>query len=75
MFFKLVNNRNLVFNINLIVTIPVPKYVFWGLGTFWGVQKIIDLSTILKMLYEFGLIRCISGALICYNQYDISPFS
>ena len=37
--------------------ISVPKYVFWGLGTFWGVQKIIDLFTIVLIFYNFGLIR------------------
>ena len=40
-----------------IFHIPVPKYVFWGLGTFWGVQKFIDSLTILLIFYNFGLIR------------------
>ena len=40
-----------------IFHIPVPENVFWGLGTFWHVQKIIDLFTILKMLCEVGVIR------------------
>ena len=34
-----------------------PKNMFWGLGTFWHVQKLIDVVTILKMFYLFGLIR------------------
>ena len=43
-----------------IFPIPVPKHVFWGLGTFWGVQEIADFVTILKIFYQFGLIRDIS---------------
>ena len=37
--------------------IPVPKYVFWGLWTFWGVQKFTDLVTTLKIVYQFAVIR------------------
>ena len=31
--------------------ILVPEYWFWGLGTFWGIQKVTDLVAILKMFY------------------------
>ena len=35
----------------------MPKNVFWGLGTFWHVQKIIDSFTILKMFHKLALIH------------------
>ena len=37
-----------------------PENRFWGLGTFLGCPKIIDLFTILRIFYEFELIRGIS---------------
>ena len=52
-----------------------PKNRFWGLGTFWHAQKITNLFTILKIFYDFGVIRDISWAFTCYLQYGISPFS
>ena len=52
-----------------------PKHVFWGLGTFWGVQQFADLVTILEIVYQVGLIRDISWSYICFRQYGISPFS
>ena len=58
-----------------IFQIPVPKYVFWSLGTFWGVQKIIDVFTIFLIFYKFGLIRDKSSSYIPYRQYGISRFS
>ena len=74
-FFNIFNMWNLISNINLIFKIPVPKYVFWGLGTFWGVQQITNFFTILIIFYKFALIRDISGAFICNYQYGISHFS
>ena len=52
-----------------------PENRFWGLGTFLGCPKIIDLFTSLKFFYEFGLIRGISWSYICYLQYGITTFS
>ena len=37
--------------------ISVPKYVFWCLRTFWGVQKIVDSFTIFLFFYICWLIR------------------
>ena len=45
-----------------------PENRFWGLGTFLGCPKIIHLFTILKIFYEFGLIRGISWSYICYRE-------
>ena len=49
-----------------IFHVPGPKSVFWGLWTFWGVQFVIDLFTMLWIFYKFGLIRDTSWSYICY---------
>ena len=54
-----------------------PENPFWGPGTFldvFGVSKIINLFTILKMFHEFWLIRDISWSYRCYLQYGITTF-
>ena len=59
------------------IHIPGPRKSVLGSGDVFGTfscPKIIDLFTIWKIFYEFGLIRGISWSYRCYLKYGITTF-